>query len=356
MKRDEKSKSMNKPLILAIDTSCDETSVAVTQGRRVLSNERYSQILMHTKWGGVVPNLAKRAHEEQIDQVVESALKKARTRLDVIDFIAVTFGPGLAIALGVGIDKAKELAKKHDKKLIAVNHMEGHIYSCFVQNAAGNPENEFRFPYIALLVSGAHTELVFFKDHINYEVIGETLDDAAGEALDKAARMLLGSNVYPGGPVVEQLAKKGNPEFIQFPRPMLSSKNLNFSYSGLKTALLYYLKGQSKAAQNKQIHDVAASFQEAVFDSLLMKLNQAIKKCSINNIVLGGGVVANARLRLKARQLVKKHGGTVLFPPSKNFYGDNAAMIGVAAYYKAEKNLFVSNMETLDRSARARLS
>ena len=215
--------------ILAIDTSCDETSVAVTDGRRVLSNVIYSQILIHKKWGGVVPSLAKRAHEERIDLVINESLKKVNldpvsnsfppvlattarrrdpflfaTQINKLDYVAVTQGPGLAVALEVGIRKAKELAEKYKKKLIAINHLEGHIYSPFVQNSRGNPDREFNFPYLVLIISGGHTEFVIFKNHLKYEVIGSTLDDAAGEALDKAAKLLgLG---YPGGAVIERLA------------------------------------------------------------------------------------------------------------------------------------------------------
>ena len=350
---------MSDPIILAIDTSCDETSVAVTCGRCILANEMYSQILVHKKWGGVVPNLAKRAHEERIDGVIETALKKSKKAFEDIDYIAVTYGPGLAIALGVGINKAKDLSLKYQKKLIAVNHMEGHIYSCFAQNSKGNPNTPILFPYIALLVSGGHTELVLFKNHISYEIIGETLDDAAGEALDKAARMILDAHVYPGGPVIEELAKKGNPNFIRFPRPLEKSKDLNFSYSGLKTSLYNYLKSESINRQSGQKaydkHHIAASFQEAVIDSLLIKLEKAVITYKIRNVLIAGGVVANMSLRKKARVLVKTHNGKVIFPPYKSLYGDNAAMIGIAAYYKAKKGMFAQSFNDVERQARAQL-
>jgi N6-L-threonylcarbamoyladenine synthase len=356
--------------ILAIDTSCDETASAVTDGRKVLSNVIYSQILIHKKWGGVVPSLAKRAHEERIDYVIEETIKKLRiTNYELknyINFVAVTYGPGLAVALEVGIKKAKELAKKYHKKLIAVNHMEGHIYSCFVQNSKGNPKNDFNFPYLALLVSGGHTELVVFKNHINYEVIGQTIDDAAGEALDKIAKLLgLG---YPGGPVIERLASEvDNRDYYHFPRPMIRSNYLNFSFSGLKTAFYYFLRSRSNAIpsmswrsaswrrSNLNIRELASSFQEAVFETLLIKTEKAIKQTEINNLVVGGGVIANLYLRKKLRQLVKKYKGTVLFPPYKYLTGDNAAMIGVAAYYKAQRNQFVKNIEEFDRVPRLSL-
>src|SRR3989344_3781543 len=306
---------MSDPIILAIDTSCDETSVAVTCGRCILANEMYSQILVHKKWGGVVPNLAKRAHEERIDGVIETALKKSKKAFEDIDYIAVTYGPGLAIALGVGINKAKDLSLKYQKKLIAVNHMEGHIYSCFAQNSKGNPNTPILFPYIALLVSG--------------------------------------------GPVIEELAKKGNPNFIRFPRPLEKSKDLNFSYSGLKTSLYNYLKSESINRQSGQKaydkHHIAASFQEAVIDSLLIKLEKAVITYKIRNVLIAGGVVANMSLRKKARVLVKTHNGKVIFPPYKSLYGDNAAMIGIAAYYKAKKGMFAQSFDDVERQARAQL-
>ncbi|MEK7070334.1 MAG: tRNA (adenosine(37)-N6)-threonylcarbamoyltransferase complex transferase subunit TsaD, partial [Patescibacteria group bacterium] len=241
--------------ILAIDTSCDETSVAVTNGRRVLSNVVYSQVLLHKKWGGVVPSIAKRAHEERIDFVIQKACKKFT---DNIDVIAVTQGPGLAIALEVGIAKAKELSLQFKKPLIAVNHMEGHLYSSFVQNSKGNPKRDFAFPILGFLISGSHTELVLWKDHLDYEVIGETLDDAAGEALDKGARMLgLGYRA----PVLETLARdvKNSDEFL-FPRPMLRSDNLQFSFSGLKTSLIYLLQKMSDEEKAKKIKELASSY------------------------------------------------------------------------------------------------
>ena len=368
--------------ILAIDTSCDETSVAVTSGRKVLSNVIYSQILLHKKWGGVVPSIAKRAHEERIDFVVENALNNFRRSakilsrlnsspmekglvkhlvsknfvsrlLEGIDAIAVTQGPGLAVALEVGIKKAKELAKKYQKKLISINHLEGHIYSAFVQNSQGNPKKEFKFPYLTLIVSGGHTEFVIFKNHLEYEVIGETLDDAAGESLDKAAKLLgLG---YPGGPVIERLAKEvENADSHHFPRPMLKSKDLNFSFSGLKTSFYYFLrKGKTPLSGVKFL---ASSFQEAVFDTLIKKTEKAIKQTGINRLIIGGGVIANMRLRKLMRDLVKKYKGEVLFPSYKYLAGDNAAMIGVVAGFKADKGLFVEDINKLDRVPRFNIS
>lgn len=349
--------------ILAIDTSCDETSVAITSGRKVLSNVIYSQILLHKKWGGVVPSIAKRAHEERIDFVVEETFQKVGNKnlcsLQDIDYIAVTQGPGLAVALEVGIKKAKELAKKYQKKLISVNHLEGHIYSVFVQNSKGNPKRDFKFPYLALIISGGHTEFVILKNHLEYEIIGQTLDDAAGEALDKAAKLLgLG---YPGGPVIERIAREvGNIDSHNFPRPMIKSKDLNFSFSGLKTSFYYFLKNaktsEVKLEQNKartsEVKFLASSFQEAVFDTLIKKTEKAIKQIGINRLIIGGGVIANMRLRNLMRALVKKYQGEVLFPSYKYLTGDNAAMIGVVAGFKADKKLFVEDIDKLDRIPR----
>lgn len=375
--------------ILSIDTSCDETAVSVTSGRRVLSNVIYSQVLIHKKWGGVVPSLAKRAHEERIDFVIEEALKRfykltdpapafppvsARKKplravgipssrvtrqftiqtMSQIDYVAVTQGPGLAIALEVGIKKAKELALTYKKKIITVNHMEGHLYSSFVQNSKGNPARDFKFPYLGLLVSGGHTEIVLFKDHLEYEVLGETIDDAAGEALDKAAKMLgLG---YPGGPILEGFAGEvGNKDEYKLPRPMINRKDLNFSFSGLKTSFLYLLKKMNEKEKTDKIRELASSFQEAVCDSLLIKLEHAIKQTGCARIVCGGGVMANEHVRKRLRRLVHKYDGEVLFPPFKYLNTDNAAMIGIVAGLKAKKNQFVKDFAKLDRIPRMRL-
>jgi len=230
--------------ILAIDTSCDETAVAISQDRRIVSNVIASQINIHKKWGGVVPHLAKRAHQDKIDHVLKQALQRAKTKPQQLQAIAVTFGPGLAPALEIGILKAKDLTKKHQKPLIAINHMEAHLLSSFALNSKNNgPLKSYsknHFPILGLLVSGGHTQLVLVKSIGNYQLLGETLDDAAGEALDKLAKMLkLG---YPGGPIIEIMAKKGKPDKIPLPVPMQHSKDLNFSFSGLKTAALYTIQ------------------------------------------------------------------------------------------------------------------
>jgi N6-L-threonylcarbamoyladenine synthase len=313
--------------ILAIDTSCDETSAAVVEGRKVLSSVVYSQALLHKQWGGVLPSLAKRAHEERIDWVVEKALKNAQSEGKDLAAVAVTQGPGLAIALEVGITKAKELSNTWNKPFIAVNHMEGHIYSNFAQNSKGNPKRDYEFPYLVLLVSGGHTELVIFKDHLDYEVIGRTVDDAAGEALDKGARLLgLG---YPGGAALEQLAREvENKDTYSFPRPLIHRETLNFSFSGLKTSFLYKVKELSDEEKASEIRHLASSYQEAVFETLVSKTKRASKKTGIKNIILGGGVSVNNRLRTMFREQAKKENWSVLFPPYKYLNFDNASMIG----------------------------
>lgn len=337
--------------ILAIDTSCDETAAAVTDGRRVLSNVVYSQVLVHKQWGGVVPSLAKRAHEDRIDGVVEQALKNHKD----VGAIAVTQGPGLAIALEVGIRKAKQLSKDLNLPLIAVNHMEGHLYSPFVQNSKGNPPREFKFPYLGILVSGSHSEFVLWKDHLKYEVIGETVDDAAGEALDKAARLLLNIG-YPGGGAMERIAAEvNNEDRYKFTRPMLRSQDLNLSFSGLKTAILYLHRSMSEEERVKNLKYMVSSFQEAVFDTILRKLDKAIVQTGVSRLSGGGGVIANQYLRGKLRKLASKHNGSIVFPTYKYLTGDNAAMIGVAASYRADKKIFVTDFDSLDRIPRMHL-
>lgn len=341
--------------ILAIDTSCDETSAAVTEERRILSNVLFSQVDIHKEWGGVVPNLAKRAHEERIDGIIEQALSQADVTLEDIDAIAVTQGPGLAIALGVGISKAKDLALKHNKKLIAVNHMAGHIYSCFAQDVTGQPDIDFEFPYIAVLASGKHSELILFTDHMTFEKVGVTLDDAIGESLDKAARMLIGPKAYPGGPLIEKLAQEGDPTWFELPVPMRKSSTLNFSYSGLKTALLYKVQDMTDTELVEHRADLAASYQQAAFGSLILQLKRAMKKFNVKNIAVGGGVIANSFLRKSVQDIVEKQGGHILYPQLPGLFGDNAAMIGIAAYYQAQTGDYVENVEGLEREARKSL-
>jgi len=329
--------------ILAIDTSADETSVAITEGFRVLSSTIASQIKSHNVWGGIVPSIAKLAHVERIDGVVAETIRKARRAgllhatlskpcfacdkprrsspssaqnrflecvnkpQDIcIGAVAVTYGPGLSIALEVGIKKAKELATAWNLPLIAVNHMEGHLYSPFVQNSKGNPHRELEYPFLSLLVSGGHTQIVLAKQNGLYEIIGETVDDSAGEALDKAGKMLgLG---YPGGPIIERLASDVNNVYkYRFPRPMIGEKNCMMSFSGLKTHLYYYLKGEKGNSVDIQsdIKYIASAFQEAVFNSVIRKFERAINQTGVRYWAVGGGVSINKRLRYLLRTLAR---------------------------------------------------
>jgi N6-L-threonylcarbamoyladenine synthase len=357
---------MSQPFILASDTSCDETSAAVSCGRQILSNVIASQINIHKKWGGVVPHLAKRAHQEKIGPVVNEALKRAKKfvnckpacrtgRLEIencLNAIAVTIGPGLAPALEIGLAQAKQLAEKYHQPLIAINHMEGHLLSSFALNSKGNgpiPTPEWRsklFPAIGLLVSGGHTQLILVKNINDYLLLGETLDDAAGEALDKLAKMLqLG---YPGGPIVEELAKQGNPDKIPLPVPMQYSQNFNFSFSGLKTAALYRI--QKQPSVSKQFtHDLCASFQQAIAVSLSSKLKKAIETYQPKAVLLGGGVISNLFIRNKPRQTIKLYNIPTHLPYSKRLLTDNAAMIAIAAYYQFLRQNFVTSIQKLDR-------
>lgn len=341
--------------ILAIDTSCDETAASVTDKECILSNITYSQVLMHEKWGGVVPDIARRNHQKRIDGVVQRALKSAHAAIEDMNAIAVTYGPGLAIALGVGIDKARALAQQYRKPLMPVNHMEGHIYACFAQNSRGKPIRNIQFPCLAVLVSGCHTELVLIRKHCSYEVLGETRDDAAGEALDKAARIILNEHTYPGGPILERLALKGDKNYLTLPVPMLKSHDLDFSYSGIKTALLYYVQSISDDERVAHMSDLAASFQEAVFTSIIKKLDKAMEGRSVATLLVGGGVGANALLRSMLRKTALRHKMPIYFPYTAKLYGDNAAMIGVAAYYKGLNNMIRPFDFPLERKPRAHL-
>jgi len=328
---------MSRPIILAIDTSCDETSAAVTSGNQILSNVVASQINIHQKYGGVVPFLAKRAHEAKIEFVVKEALQRARINIDgkqilarrtqIIDAIAVTIGPGLAPALEVGIAYAKKLSQQLQQPIIPVNHLEGHLLSFLagLKTAAASI-----FPALGLIVSGGHTQLVLVKQFGRYQLLGETLDDAAGEALDKLAKMLkLG---YPGGPIIEQLAKQGNPDAISLPIPLQHSKELNFSFSGLKTAAMYLIQKQEKNwhNQNKFTYHLCASFQQAIAKSLTAKLANAIQQYNPKSILLGGGVFSNLYFRRQIRKAVSL---PIFLPKNKKLFTDNAAMIGLAAQF-----------------------
>lgn len=341
--------------ILAIDTSCDETAAAVTLNDRVLSNIVSSQVNIHQPYGGVVPIIAKRMHQQYLQPVIERALSlgrltsKERAAKPNIDAIAVTVGPGLAPALEIGLAKAKELAKRWEKPLIAVNHMEAHLLSSFAKNSKGHSpfaENEPQFPIIGLLVSGGHTQLVLMKDFGVYQLLGETLDDAAGEAFDKVAKMLnLG---YPGGPIISELAKKGKPVY-RLPIPMEKSADLNFSFSGLKTACLYRLQKIGQPLTKKFYCDFSASFALTVAKSLAIKLEKALKIYRPRQIVLGGGVINNLTIRELVRQTAKKFNLRVFLPYSKKLFTDNAGMVGVCAWHQAKRNDFVKNIDQLER-------
>ena len=351
---------MKQPLILAIDTSCDETCAAVSYGRKILSNVISSQINIHKQYGGVVPHLAKRAHQEKIEFVVKEALKRSvldglklrqqpeknskRTDLSEIDAIAVTVGPGLAPALEVGIAFAKNLALKYKKPLIAINHMEGHLLSSLANMEGSDPS----MPALGLLASGGHTQLVSVKSIGHYQLLGETLDDAAGEALDKLAKMLhLG---YPGGPIIEQLAKQGNPDSIPLPIPLQHSPDLNFSFSGLKTAAMYKIKSVGSVLTVKFTHNMTAAFQQAIAKSFTVKLQKAIEQYQPKSILLGGGVFSNLYFRAQIRSTAKQNSLPLHLPYSKKLYTDNAAMIAVAASFRFNKGKsFVKDIQGLDR-------
>lgn len=334
---------MERNLILAIESSCDETSAAVIEnGRVVLSNIIASQISTHEKYGGVVPEVASRMHIEVINGVVMEALEEANVTLKDIEAIGVTYGPGLVGALLVGLQYAKGLAFSTKKPLIGVNHIEGHISANYIEHKDLKP------PFVSLVVSGGHTFIVHVKNYGEYEVIGQTRDDAAGEAYDKVARALgLG---YPGGPKIDKLAKIGNSDAIKFPKANFHEDTLDFSFSGVKSAVLNYLN--KNRMQNIEVNnaDIAASFQKAVVDVLTENALKTCKKKNINKIAVAGGVASNSALRAKLKEEAEKNGIEVLFP-SPILCTDNAAMIGSAAYFN-----FISNKtSSLDLNAKPNL-
>lgn len=311
--------------ILAIETSCDETAAAVVvNGRDVRSNIISSQIALHTLYGGVVPEIASRKHIEKIDQVITRALQEAEMTLDDIDAIGVTYGPGLVGALLVGVAEAKAISYAKQLPLIGVHHIEGHISANYIENKELEP------PFLCLIVSGGHTHLVKVNDYGKYEILGRTMDDAAGEAFDKVARAIgLG---YPGGPKIEQVSKEGNPEAIRFPRAHVSGEAYNFSFSGMKSAVLNYINScQMKGIDIVQA-DVAASFQQAVIDVLTGNVLRALQETGIKKFAIAGGVASNGTLR-EAVKAVCDGCGAEFYRPSPVLCTDNAAMIGAAAYY-----------------------
>jgi len=329
--------------ILGIETSCDETAMSVLQidenRIEVLSNAVSSQIKLHSKFGGVVPSLAAREHAKNIDKVFKLALKIAKINdFKEIDLLAVTNGPGLGPALLIGLSYAKTLAWKFDKQIIGVNHLDGHIHSNWLLPTGEISEikDSEIFPALNLIVSGGHTELVLMRTHGDYEIIGETLDDAVGEAFDKVARLLnLG---YPGGPIISKLADDGNPLKYPLPSPMIKSKDFNFSYSGLKTAVLYLLRDLKIEKMNPQLQkDIAASFQNAAIEVLIQKTIRAASINKIKTILLSGGVSANKLLRSRLHQAATENNFQYSQPPLE-FTGDNGAMIAMAGYFKFMKN------------------
>ena len=334
---------MENKIILAIESSCDETSAAVVvNGRDVLSNIIASQIDTHKKFGGVVPEVASRMHIEVINSVVSEALKVANKTLDDIDAIAVTYGPGLVGALLVGLQYAKGLAYSLKKPLIGVNHIEGHISANFIEHKDLKP------PFVCLVVSGGHTFIVHVKDYGNYEIIGETRDDAAGEAYDKVARSLgLG---YPGGPKIDKLSKEGNEPAIKFPRANFHDNTLDFSFSGVKSAVLNYLNKMEMKNEKINKADVAASFQKAVVGVLTDNVIKTCKIKKIDKIAIAGGVASNSALRESLIKEGKKRNINVLFP-SPILCTDNAAMIGSAAYFEFLRG----NVASMDLNAKPNL-
>lgn len=345
--------------ILAIETSCDETSAAIAEIKNlssnnldinIISNIVSSQIKLHAKYGGVFPELASREHVKNILPVIEECLNsqaiKKTNLFDSIDYIAVTQGPGLIGSLLVGVEAAKTLSFVFNKPLIPVHHVAGHIYANFINSLPDSSNIYPQFPLIALVVSGGHTSLIYMKNHFHFEVIGETLDDAAGEAYDKVASMLGLS--YPGGPVIDNIASKYKSSKADktikqtanlFPRPLLNQNNFNFSFSGLKTSVLYFLKKQNKPFKKSLVSQVCFEFQEAVTDVLIIKTLKAAKKYHVSSIIVCGGVSANRRLRDKFQEKVTRYNkknniNIYLHFPARSLSTDNAAMIAAAASYQ----------------------
>lgn len=316
-------------LILAIESSCDETAASVVKnGRCVLSNIISSQIAIHTLYGGVVPEIASRKHIEKINQVVKAALKEADVTLDDIDAIGVTYGPGLVGALLVGVAEAKAIAYAKKKPLVGVHHIEGHVSANYIEHPDLEP------PFLCEIISGGHTHLVIVKDYGSFEILGRTRDDAAGEAFDKVARAIgLG---YPGGPKIDKLAKEGNPHAIDFPRAHMEDAPYDFSFSGVKSAVLNHLNKCRMTGEPIVEADIAASFQQAVVDVLVDNAIRAAKDYHMDRLAIAGGVASNGALRAAMEAACEKE-GIRFYRPSPIFCTDNAAMIGVAAYYEYQK-------------------
>ncbi len=311
--------------ILGIESSCDETAASVVKnGREVLSNVINTQIDFHKKFGGVVPEIASRKHIENIDDVIDAALLEAKMTLSDIDAVAVTYGPGLVGALLVGVSAAKAISYAANKPLVPVHHIRGHITANFIAH------KELQPPFVCLVASGGHSHIVLVKDYTEFEVLGRTRDDAAGEAFDKIARVL--SLGYPGGPLVDKLAKEGNPYAIDFPRVKMDKDSLDFSFSGVKTAVINYIHKAEQKGEEINRADVAASFQNAVTDALCEHTIEGALRCKVKTVAIAGGVAANSELREKMTDMCKKYGINVVYPPPV-LCTDNAAMIAAAGYF-----------------------
>lgn len=319
--------------ILAIETSCDETAIAVVEdGRNILSNVVYTQIDIHTKYGGVVPEVASREHIAKITYVIDSCLKQANMTLNDIDKVAVTKTPGLIGSLMVGINTAKTISLCYNKPLIEVNHIHGHIYANYLVE-------DFKFPLLALVVSGGHTELVLMKDHMNFEILGETLDDAVGEAYDKVARVV---NVgYPGGPIIDKMAHMGTPRY-KLPHILLGKDSYDFSFSGLKSAVINLYHNTKQRNEELDYNDLAASFQEAVVDVLVTKTKKAALEYNVKQVIIAGGVAANKGLREGMQKALDEVNIPLTVPPIK-YCTDNAAMIAACAYFINNEKLIGKN-------------
>jgi N6-L-threonylcarbamoyladenine synthase len=325
--------------ILSIETSCDETAAAVLHANRghfdLLSNVVSSQVDVHKKYGGVVPEIAARLQMEMIIPVIEEALKKSKLTLKDIDVVGVTFGPGLVTSLTVGIETVKTIALVANKKLVGVNHIKAHLLANHLEN------KKIKYPCLGLIVSGGHTQLVLMKNEQDIKTIGQTVDDAVGEAFDKVAKIL--GLEYPGGPIISKLAKDGDPSAFALPRPMIHHENFNFSFSGLKTAALYTVQKNKKIPKDKKmLIDFCANFEQASVDVLVSKTLRALKKYPVKSFLLGGGVSANPRLRENIAMKIKEKFPEVdIFIPELKFTGDNAAMIGVCTYFEAKNKNFI---------------
>ena len=317
------------PVILAIESSCDDTSAAVLRGDRLLSNVIASQ-KVHEQYGGVVPELASRAHQQNIVPVVDTALRDAGVERQMLDAVAFTRGPGLLGSLMVGVSFAKSMAQALEIPLVEVNHLQAHVLSHFIKE---NDDSVVpQFPFVCLLVSGGHTQILLLRDHFRMEVLGQTIDDAAGEAIDKAAKIMdLG---YPGGPIIDRMAQQGNPEAYHFATPNIAG--FDYSFSGIKTSFLYFLRDRlAEDPQYIERHsaDLCASIQECIVGFLLKKLEKAVLKSGVRQVAVAGGVSANSRLREGVERMCARHGWQA-FLPKPRFCTDNAAMVGIAGLFK----------------------